>query len=174
MILLCEMISSFHHIGQVSCLSQPEVLLGGNLVYTAPTSGGKTLISEILMIRHIMKFRHRTKVLFILPYVSIVTEKVAAFGKLYSTHRRKTTIRAKAFHSGSSSSVHGKTGNKKGLREGGGGLRGFLFFLNLLIVHRECDLQLTSFVDVAVCTIEKANGILNRMLEDGSLSCSFS
>src|SRR5688572_6445651 len=43
---------------QAECLrvDQGRPLCHGNLVYSAPTSGGKTLVAEILLFRYILKF----------------------------------------------------------------------------------------------------------------------
>lgn len=50
------------------------VLRGANLVYTVNTGGGKTLLAEILAYRWTIKHRNGL-VLFILPFVSLISER---------------------------------------------------------------------------------------------------
>ena len=58
---------------QAQCLAVPGVARGTrSLVYAAPTSGGKTLVAEILMLKAILA---KGKVLFVQPFVALVKEK---------------------------------------------------------------------------------------------------
>ncbi|VDL93190.1 unnamed protein product [Schistocephalus solidus] len=117
-------------IGSYLSNRSQKVLVEGNrnLVYSAPTSAGKTLVAEIIILKRILSTNK--KALFILPYVSVSREKVAYIQKLFSG---------------------------VGLRVGGfmGGLSPVG---GLATVH------------LAVCTIEKANSLINRLIEEDRLS----
>ncbi|CAJ1387606.1 unnamed protein product [Effrenium voratum] len=114
------------HAWQAECLNNSEVLAGRSLVYVAPTSAGKSLVSEVLMLRQLL-FRGR-RALVILPYVSICEERVRQLR-------------------GSCGAV--------GLRVEG--------------LYSSSDGKWHAGADVAVCTIEKASALLNRLLEDDAL-----
>ena len=53
-----------------------------NLIYQAPTSSGKTLVAEALMFRRVVD--KKLKAMYVLPFVSVVREKVYALGKVCS------------------------------------------------------------------------------------------
>lgn len=114
---------------QVTCLGNSKVLLDYcNLVYSAPTSAGKTLVAEILTIKTILE--RQKKVIIILPFVSIVREKMFYLQDILSS----SGIRVEGF---------------MGAQCPPGGLQN---------------------VHVAICTIEKANSLVNKLLEDGNIS----
>ena len=108
-----------------------------NLIYSAPTSGGKTLVSEMVMIKRLFDPGPlKTRIaLFVLPYVSVVTEKDRYLSNMFK--RSDGAGRVVGFYGGSTMP------------------------LSILIEEGRTTL--------AVCTIEKANAILNYLMESGSM-----
>ncbi|XP_077977729.1 DNA polymerase theta-like [Glandiceps talaboti] len=112
---------------QAECLSQERVLSGSNLVYSAPTSAGKTMVAELLILKRVLETKQ--KAIVILPFVSVAREKMFYLQTMF----QEAGVR-----------VEGYMGNQS---PAGG--------FNTL--------------DVAVCTIEKANSLVNRLLEENKL-----
>ncbi len=62
--------------GKYECLMQDGVLGGSsNILFSAPTSAGKSLVAELIMLSTVR--RMKKKALFVLPFVSIASEKVS-------------------------------------------------------------------------------------------------
>ncbi|XP_031783753.1 DNA polymerase theta isoform X2 [Nasonia vitripennis] len=113
---------------QVECLANKKILEENkNLVYSAPTSAGKTLVAEFLMLKTVLE--RKKKAIFILPFVSVVREKMFYFQDLLSD----SGVRVEGFMGG--------------VAPAGG----------------------FSAVHIAIATIEKANSLVNRLMEDGDL-----
>uniref|UniRef100_A0ABD2WL81 DNA-directed DNA polymerase n=1 Tax=Trichogramma kaykai TaxID=54128 RepID=A0ABD2WL81_9HYME len=113
---------------QVECLANKKILLDNkNLVYSAPTSAGKTLVSELLILKTVLE--RRKKVIFILPFVSVVREKMFYLQDLLSD----SGVRVEGFMGGVAPA---------------GGFQS---------------------VHIAIATIEKANSLINRLMQDGDL-----
>ena len=111
---------------QAECLMLPGVLSGGNLVYSAPTSAGKTLVAELLALKCVLE--SNKKVIIILPFVSIAHEKSNYLRQIFEP-------------------VGVKVGGFMGNQSPAGGF---------------------AVVDIAICTIEKANSLVNRLLEENT------
>eukprot|EP00899_Mesostigma_viride_P021921 jgi/Mesvir1/29730/Mv00959-RA.1 len=116
---------------------------GTNLVYCAPTSGGKSLVAEILLIRKLVRSGHdpgqklkksqrrdRPLALVVLPYISLVSEKAAHLKKVLAAMHADVC----GFYGGGGPQPLARTGES-----------------------------------VAVCTIEKASITINRLLEEGRI-----
>uniref|UniRef100_A0A0K8V363 DNA polymerase theta n=2 Tax=Bactrocera latifrons TaxID=174628 RepID=A0A0K8V363_BACLA len=113
---------------QIECLSNPKVIFEHcNLVYSAPTSAGKSLVSEILLLKTVLE--RGKKVLFILPFISVVREKMFYLQDLLTV----AGYRVEGFFGGYTPP---------------GGF---------------------DSINVAICTIEKANSIINKLMEQGKL-----
>ncbi|CAO2631998.1 DNA polymerase theta [Lemmus lemmus] len=112
---------------QAECLLLGQVLEGKNLVYSAPTSAGKTLVAELLILKRVLEMRK--KALFILPFVSVAKEKKCYLQSLFQEVGIK---------------VDGYMGSASPSRR-------------------------FSALDIAVCTIERANGLINRLIEENKM-----
>ncbi|XP_023930117.1 DNA polymerase theta [Lingula anatina] len=112
---------------QAECLSTRNVLAGGNLVYCAPTSAGKTMVAELLILKRVLETKK--KAILILPFVSVAREKMFYLQGMFQDAGLRV-------------------GGYMGSSSPAGGFKS---------------------VDIAVCTIEKANSLLNRLLEEKSL-----
>uniref|UniRef100_A0A6I8P2U6 DNA polymerase theta n=1 Tax=Ornithorhynchus anatinus TaxID=9258 RepID=A0A6I8P2U6_ORNAN len=126
-----EVLETYRRLGvvrmfewQAECLLLGRVLGGRNLVYSAPTSAGKTLVAELLILKKVLETRK--KALFILPFVSVAKEKKYYLENLFQ---------------------------EVGLRVGG-------------YMGSSSPAGRFSSLDVAVCTIERANGLINRLIEE--------
>nr|XP_060496936.1 DNA polymerase theta [Panthera onca] len=112
---------------QAECLLLGQVLEGKNLVYSAPTSAGKTLVAELLMLKRVLEMRK--KALFILPFVSVAKEKKYYLQSLF----QEVGINVDGYMGSASPTRH------------------------------------FSSLDIAVCTIERANGLINRLIEENKM-----
>lgn len=92
---------------QYDCISTTGIADGDSLVYCAPTSGGKTLISELIILRSAMYLKKRA--IFVLPYVSLVIEKEKYFSRILKKYNRyckkQDKLKIKAYHSDINSNI---------------------------------------------------------------------
>ncbi|KAK6843364.1 hypothetical protein PG987_004224 [Apiospora arundinis] len=138
---------------QKQCLMGPGILTGEkNLVYTAPTGGGKSLVADVLMLKRILEDPN-SKALLILPYVALVQEKVRWLRNAVQDIRRKEP--------------DGNSKKEPGLwrkRADEGTIRVVGFFGGGKVRATWADF------DIGVCTFEKANTLINTAIEDCSIN----
>nr|CCC92122.1 putative DNA polymerase theta (helicase domain only) [Trypanosoma congolense IL3000] len=110
---------------QHEVLMRDDVRGGESLVYSLPTSGGKTLVAEISLLRCLLNAEKSC--MFVLPFVSLAEEKAESL---------KTMGDALGFTVDGHYSTQGR-------------------------------FPLPTTQTVFVCTIEKANSLINHMLDEG-------
>ncbi|OAP59495.1 hypothetical protein AYL99_06793 [Fonsecaea erecta] len=150
-----QLVDNFESLGvraiypwQSYCLLGRGLLTGEqNLVYTAPTGGGKSLVADVILIKRVIE-DPTTKGILVLPYVALVQEKLKWLRALVDKVAKEV--------GDSPSGVPTPTWRRPSplVRVGGffGGNR-------LNINWSDCD--------IAVCTIEKANSLVNSAIDEG-------
>lgn len=138
-----ELVHNFASLGirsiypwQSECLLRSGALAGEqNLVYTAPTGGGKSLVADILMLKKVIE-HPKKKALLVLPYVALVQEKLRWLRKVVEGVPKKPPSRPPQM------SKWRKRGDEDNVRVVG-------FFGGSKTRATWADM------DIAVCTIEK-------------------
>ncbi|KAI1312578.1 P-loop containing nucleoside triphosphate hydrolase protein [Xylaria venustula] len=139
---------------QKQCLLGPGILDGTkNLVYSAPTGGGKSLVADILMLKRVMRDRN-AKALLVLPYVALVQEKVRWLRNVVQNIKRPPL---EVDERDRKPPLWQKRPDEDSIRLvgffGGGKIR-----------------ATWSDFDIAVCTFEKANMLINTAVDDCSIA----
>ncbi|KAL2889798.1 DNA polymerase theta subunit [Ceratocystis lukuohia] len=139
---------------QRNCLLAPDVLSGEkNLIYSAPTGGGKSLVAEVLMLRRIMQ-EPRAKAILVLPYVALVLEKTRWLRNLVEGTKRP-----------------GADILKQDLARNPWQQRADADAVRVVGFHGGSKLKATwNDFEIAVCTIEKANSMINTAIQEGHVS----
>ncbi|RKF57540.1 DNA polymerase theta [Golovinomyces cichoracearum] len=136
---------------QSECLLKSGALDGKtNLIYSAPTGGGKSLVADVIMLKKILENPGK-KALLVLPYVALVQEKTRWLRKLVEGIPRIIT----AGLSQQRPSIWQKKGDEETIKVVGffGGSK---------------SKDVWSDYDIAVCTIEKGNALVNSAVEERS------
>ncbi|KAF4968140.1 hypothetical protein FSARC_4415 [Fusarium sarcochroum] len=137
---------------QKSCLKGPGLLTGEkNLVYCAPTGGGKSLVADVLMLKRILEEKG-TKALLVLPYVALVQEKVRWLRSVVQGLRF-----APDANIDDDKRIWRRRADENTVRVVG-------FFGGGKVRATWADF------DIGVCTLEKANALVNTAIDDCSVS----
>lgn len=139
---------------QKQCLLGPGLLQGEkNLVYSAPTGGGKSLVADVLMLKKILEDRE-AKALLVLPYVALVQEKVRWLRNLVNGISRESIT-------GPIKESERKLWRKRADEDT---VRVVGFFGGSKVKQTWLDF------DIGVCTMEKANSLVNGAIDDGTIT----
>ncbi|KAK5950471.1 hypothetical protein OHC33_008414 [Knufia fluminis] len=133
---------------QSSCLMRSGVLSQAkNLVYTAPTGGGKSLVADVVLLKKVLQ-NPAKKALLVLPYVALVQEKTKWLRRLVEGLRREECSEGPGMNAQKSRSPE----------------------ITVVSFYGGSKSKATwSDCDVAVCTIEKANMLVNSAIEEGTI-----
>ncbi|KAK3300942.1 uncharacterized protein B0H64DRAFT_27338 [Chaetomium fimeti] len=159
--LPAQLVANFAALGiktiypwQKQCLGGPGLLEGDrNLVYSAPTGGGKSLVADVLMLKRVLEDR-KAKAILVLPYVALVQEKVRWLRNIVGGISREELEENEQTEK---PGFWAPRADKDTIRVVG-------FFGGSKIRATWADF------DIAVCTIEKANSLVNAAIEDCSIS----
>ena len=80
------------HAWQAECINQNggAALRGGSLLYCAPTSGGKSLVAEVLLLRRLDRVRRERKfAILVMPLIAVCEEKVTLLEELLAPLNRR-------------------------------------------------------------------------------------
>jgi DNA polymerase theta len=139
---------------QKQCLMGPGLLKGEkNLVYCAPTGGGKSLVADVLMLKRILEDRE-AKAILVLPYVALVQEKVRWLRNLVNDISRESIT-------GPIQESDQKFWRRRSDEDT---VRVVGFFGGSKVKQTWADF------DIGVCTNEKANSLVNTAIDDGSIT----
>ena len=131
---------------QSSCLLGKGFMDGSqNIIYTAPTGGGKSLVADVLMLKRIIDDPGK-KAILVLPYVALVQEKLKWLRSLVNDVTKSVA----------EDQSHGFPQLDPSIQ-----VMGFLGGSRAKITWSDFD--------IAVCTIEKANALVNSAVEEGKI-----
>lgn len=126
---------------QSACLAGRNILAGTkNLVYTAPTGGGKSLVADLLMLKQVME-NPKKKAILVLPYVALVQEKLTWLRRIVEGVKKRLEPDSQQIEP---TSKWKRLGDHSDIRVAG-------FFGGSKARATWAD------VDIAVCTIEKVS-----------------
>ncbi|PMD31140.1 P-loop containing nucleoside triphosphate hydrolase protein [Hyaloscypha variabilis F] len=153
-----QLIDNFASVGiksiypwQSECLLKSGALRGEkNLVYTAPTGGGKSLVADVLMLKKVIDTPGK-KAMLVLPYVALVQEKMRWLRKVV-----EGIVKTPASPLLREQRPWRKRGDEDLIKVAGffGGSKSKVTWEDM---------------DIAVCTIEKANSLVNIAIDDLSI-----
>ncbi|KOS41551.1 hypothetical protein ACN38_g7581 [Penicillium nordicum] len=137
---------------QASCLLARGLLSGErHLVYTAPTGGGKSLVADVLLLKRIIENPGR-KALLVLPYVALVQEKLKWMRRIVQDVERNIP-----------DDEDDEKFPRRRWKKLQKNIRVTGFFGGSRTTATWAD------TDIAVCTIEKANSLINNAIEECSI-----